>query len=126
MNVIAAIVLIACSTLPVATPAGAADDATPRSFSRFELDAATADGLWAEVATSFLKDAASGSSGKLLTVLARLVYGTDKWEAGLAVPYQHIDLEVDEFYDFESWLDNETVKHKADGIGGSVVLTWKT
>ena len=103
---------LACLMLTLgllAATAASAEDAVPlRSFSRFELDSGTVDGLWTEVGTAYSEDRESGVSTDLATVFGRLAYGGKYAEAGLLFPYHNLDVDLG-----RSGSANE------DGIGDS-------
>jgi hypothetical protein len=81
-----------------------------RSFDRFELDPVTAQGLWAEVATTDTHNhSAGGATAEAITVEPRLVYGGSLAEGGLFIPYHRVSTERSTFFG--------TVSNDEDGIG---------
>jgi hypothetical protein len=85
--------------LPVLAEEGEQERTVPaRSFDRFDLETATADGFWFELGgfyerTSFGPDDVEGLDVKLdaWTAFARAAYGGEKWEAGAFIPYRGQD-----------------------------------
>lgn len=82
----------------VAHIALAEESAMPlRSFERFELDSATADGLWAELGSVFEREEEGPFELDVITTFLRVAYGWDMLEAGILIPYHHVDLEAEFF-----------------------------
>ena len=85
--------------LLLAGAAAAQDQALPvRSFDRFEFDAVTARGLWAEVATADSRKDSSSVSVDVVTVEPRLIYGGSLAEGGLLIPFAFVHTESPAFF----------------------------
>lgn len=65
-----------------------------RSFSRFQLDAGTIEGVWGELGAGFLKDESGSIDVETTTGQVRLAYGTEGLEAGVFLPYAHRNTEI--------------------------------
>jgi hypothetical protein len=80
--------------LLAATVAPAEDTVPLRSFSRFELDSGTVEGLWTEVGNAYSEDRQSGVETDLNTTFGRFAYGDKYSEAGLLFPYHNLDVDL--------------------------------
>lgn len=89
------------ATLACASAAAAQETSprsmTMRSFDRFEFDAATVDGFWSELAVTYATLDTHGLELEQVTTLGRLAYGTDLFEAGIALPYINLDADLEPF-----------------------------
>jgi len=97
--------LLVASALLTVTVAAAAETMPLRSFSRFELDTGTANGLWAEIGSSYSDDGALGPGSSVtnreglsfdtVNVFGRAAYGCPYGEAGLILPYNDVDVDIE-------------------------------
>jgi hypothetical protein len=67
-----------------------------RSYTRFALDPAVANGLWGEVGSIYETEDVDDEDLDVQTTFARAAYGHGMWEAGVMLPYHDIDLEEDD------------------------------
>ena len=114
--------LAAAFGLLAAEAALAADTVPLRSFSRFELDSETADGLWGEVGSAYTELDEDEAEVDEVTVFGRLAYGSEYAEGGLLLPYYDVSFDDDRF-------DSVVRRHLSHGEGflpgpGPIVDAW--
>jgi hypothetical protein len=82
-------IVMAGAVAALAAAAHAEGPVPLRSFERFDLDSGTANGLWAELGSTYVEDT---DATDLATLFGVLAYGDGDWaEAGLILPYSLVE-----------------------------------